>query len=100
MVAALKKNVEPYNPNWMLPGPWFKILLTFRSGIDISVYRREVFTYSDGGKTNLDFYPKKKSSPTDLENKPLIIFLGGFMGGSNDRYLFEPLRELHKHTGI
>jgi len=66
------------------------LLTTYRQGPSLKIYRREYFSYSDGGTSALDFYPNK--SFETLANKSLIVFYGGFMGSSQDRYLFEPIQ--------
>ena len=97
VVKSIKENIPKFKPNILLPGPYTKLLTTYRPGPSSKIYRREYISYSDGGIAGLDFYPKKKIST--LSGKSLIVFYGGFMGSSQDRYLFDPIKQFNDKTG-
>ena len=111
------RKLEPYRPNFFLPGPWLKMGLTIRSPERFDFFTRRIHKFPDGGEVALDFHPplvpSKLKNPTreqkikdtpEMEGKwelesapegqgPLVIIVPGLSGCSHDKYLTSACRE-------
>lgn len=99
-LAEHLQKVPSYRPNPLLPGPMIKMTLVFRTKFKFEDhYDRELFSFEDGGKVAVDFYPKMEvlkgcMSVDEMKKRPVVIMITGLSGDSTDRYLMDSCFEL------
>lgn len=98
VLDSLEKYIKGYRPTFWLP---FSVLKNIWQGDkqikDMSVYHRKLFTMFDGEVLAADFYPNNFDQ---LDSEvPIVFFVPGVFGMSNDSHSLEFCKILYKRAG-
>jgi predicted alpha/beta-fold hydrolase len=98
MLSSLNGLIKGYTPTFWLP---FSIMKGIYQGDrkipSIDIYHRVEFPMEDGEVLAIDFYPKEMGDVA--ENAPMIMFVPGVFGMSNDVYSAKFCRLVHSTLG-
>lgn len=98
MVGKLDRLIKCYTPTFWMPFAFMKALYQGDRKIpSMDIYARKEFEMEDGEVLGIDFYPK------DFEvmacDSPIVMFVPGVFGMSQDKYSAKFCRMFHEQLG-